>query len=55
MHEGVPGMLQEFNHALHLIAAAFWAGGLLPLLMREARQIERRSDAIRAIDALFAL
>ena len=51
MHEGVPGMLQQFNHALHLSAAAFWAGGLLPLLilMREARQIERRSDAIRSM------
>ncbi|MEZ3498900.1 copper homeostasis membrane protein CopD [Pantoea sp. KPR_PJ] len=51
MHDGMSGILQPVNHAVHLIAAAFWAGGLLPLLilMREARQIDRRSDAIRAM------
>lgn len=51
MHEGMQGMLQQASHALHLTAAAFWAGGLLPLLilMGEARQIDRRSDAIRAM------
>jgi len=51
MREGLAGALQQANHALHLIGAAFWAGGLLPLLilMREARQIDRRSDAIRAM------
>ncbi|MCG7388185.1 copper homeostasis membrane protein CopD [Pantoea sp. ACRSB] len=51
MREGVLGALQQSNHALHLIGAAFWAGGLLPLLilMREARQIDRRSDAIRTM------
>lgn len=51
MREGMTGALQQINHALHLVGAAFWAGGLVPLLilMREARQIDRRSDAIRAM------
>ncbi|MBD9659037.1 copper homeostasis membrane protein CopD [Pantoea sp. PNT03] len=51
MRDGWPGLLQQGNHALHLIAAAFWAGGLLPLLllMREARQIAYRTDAIRCM------
>lgn len=51
MREGAVGALQQANHALHLIDAAFWTGGLLPLLilMREARQIDRRSDAIRTM------
>jgi Putative copper export protein len=51
MRDGLPGLLQQINHALHLIAAAFWTGGLLPLLllMREARQITYRTDAIRCM------
>ncbi|WP_343552642.1 copper homeostasis membrane protein CopD [Pantoea sp.] len=51
MREGWPGVLQQANHSLHLISAAFWAGGLLPLLvlMREARQSEFRIDAIRCM------
>lgn len=51
MRDGLPGFLQQSNHALHLIAAAFWTGGLLPLLlmMREARQIAFRTDAIRCM------
>lgn len=51
MRDGVPGLLQQINQAMHLIAAAFWVGGLLPLLllMREARQIDRRTDAIRTM------
>lgn len=51
MRDGWPGLFQQLNHALHLIAAAFWTGGLLPLLllMREARQIDRRTDAIRTM------
>lgn len=51
MRDDWPGLLQQLNHALHLIAAAFWTGGLLPLLllMREARQIDRRTDAIRTM------
>jgi putative copper resistance protein D len=51
MRDGWPGLFQQLNHALHLIAAAFWTGGLVPLLllMREARQIDRRTDAIRTM------
>lgn len=51
MREGIAGALQQLNHALHLVGAAFWAGGLLPLLilMREAERSARRSDAIRAM------
>ncbi|MFS2225543.1 copper homeostasis membrane protein CopD [Pantoea sp. B65] len=51
MLEGWPGALQRINHAIHLIASAFWVGGLLPLLlmMADARDIALRSDAIRAM------
>ncbi len=51
MRDGLPGLLQQINQGMHLIAAAFWVGGLLPLLllMREARQIDRRTDAIRTM------
>ncbi|SFN26624.1 putative copper resistance protein D [Candidatus Pantoea varia] len=51
MRDGWPGLLQQINQAMHLIAAAFWVGGLLPLLllMHEARQIDRRTDAIRTM------
>lgn len=51
MRDGLPGLLQQCNQAMHLIAATFWVGGLLPLLllMREARQIDRRTDAIRTM------
>lgn len=51
MRERWLGWLQQSNHALHLIGVAFWGGGLFPvlLLMREARQIAFRADAIRAM------
>lgn len=32
MHDGVTGIVQRANHAAHLLAAASWLGGLLPLL-----------------------
>lgn len=32
MHDGVPGAIQQINHALHLVCAAAWFGGLLPVL-----------------------
>lgn len=32
MREGVPGVLQRFNHAIHLLCAATWMGSLLPLV-----------------------
>jgi putative copper resistance protein D len=51
MLDGWPGTLQRINHAAHLIGAAFWTGGLLPLLwlMRDVRQPVWRSDAIRTM------
>ncbi|EKA9242968.1 copper homeostasis membrane protein CopD [Salmonella enterica] len=32
MRDGVPGTLQQINHALHLLCAAAWFGGLLPVV-----------------------
>ncbi|EOD1041798.1 copper homeostasis membrane protein CopD [Citrobacter farmeri] len=32
LHSGVIGALQQTNHALHLICAAAWFGGLLPVM-----------------------
>ncbi|KIS42295.1 copper homeostasis membrane protein CopD [Kosakonia radicincitans] len=32
MREGAMGVLQRGNHALHLLCAAMWIGGLLPVL-----------------------
>lgn len=51
MHGGREGALHHINHALHLFAASFWTGGLLPLLfvMRMARQSDLRGDAIRTM------
>ncbi|PIF21748.1 copper homeostasis membrane protein CopD [Candidatus Pantoea floridensis] len=51
MRDSWTGVLQQANHALHLIAAAFWAGGLVPLLllMRDARHTAFRRDAIRCM------
>lgn len=51
MLDGGTGVLQRANQAVHLISAAFWAGGLLPvaMLMREARQQTTRYDAISTL------
>lgn len=32
-HDGVAGIFHRFNHAVHLLSASFWVGGLLPLLV----------------------
>jgi putative copper resistance protein D len=32
MRDGVPGVLQQINHAVHLLCAAAWFGGLLPFI-----------------------
>ncbi len=50
MREGALGVLQRGNHALHLLCAAMWIGGLLPVLfcMRLARG-QWRSAAITAM------
>lgn len=51
MLDGWAGGMQRINQMVHLISAAFWAGGLLPvlLLMREARGVSHRYDAIRTL------
>lgn len=33
LHAGELGVLHRVNHAVHLLSAAFWVGGLLPLLV----------------------
>ncbi|PIJ51465.1 hypothetical protein BL250_05420 [Erwinia sp. OLTSP20] len=33
MYDGVAGTLQRINQCVHLTAAAFWSGGLVPLVM----------------------
>lgn len=49
--DGIPGMFQRTNQAMHLIAAAFWAGGLLPVLlvMTDTRHPSLRQPAIRTL------
>ncbi|MFK3840806.1 copper homeostasis membrane protein CopD [Serratia sp. NPDC087055] len=51
MHEGILGVLHRFNHALHLLAAGYWFGSLLPLLvcLRYLAQPQSRSDAITTL------
>ncbi|NIC25461.1 copper homeostasis membrane protein CopD [Serratia plymuthica] len=48
MHGGALGALHRFNHALHLVAAGYWFGSLLPLLicLRYLAQPQWRSDAV---------
>ncbi|MBK0031664.1 copper homeostasis membrane protein CopD [Erwinia sp. S43] len=49
--DGWLGALQRGNQIVHLLAAAFWAGGLWPvaLLMREARNATWRYEAIKTM------
>lgn len=51
MREGFVGGLQRLNHAIHLLSAGWWVGGLLPLLvcMRMARRPRWRAAAITAM------
>ncbi|OMQ24396.1 copper homeostasis membrane protein CopD [Serratia oryzae] len=51
MHAGALGVLHRFNHALHLLAASYWFGCLLPLLacLRYLVQPQWRSDALVAL------
>lgn len=51
MHEGGLGVLHRFNHALHLLAAGYWFGSLLPLLvcLRYLAQPQSRNDAITTL------
>lgn len=48
MLDGWMGVFQRANQMVHLLSAAFWAGGLLPVvcLMREARRPAFRYPAI---------
>ncbi|CAI0822435.1 Inner membrane protein YebZ [Serratia proteamaculans] len=51
MHEGALGALHRVNHALHLLAAGYWFGSLLPLLvcLRYLAQPQSRSDAVTTL------
>ncbi|ALB55329.1 copper homeostasis membrane protein CopD [Cronobacter universalis] len=51
MHEGLAGALQRLCYALHVLCAAWWFGGLVPLLMlmRMAKEATWRADAITAM------
>lgn len=48
MYDGMLGILQCINQSIHLISAAFWIGGLVPLtvIMRAAYRESSRCDAI---------
>lgn len=50
MRDGWVGTFQRTNHTLHLLAAAYWFGGLLPLLacLRQCRG-PRRTEAITTL------
>ncbi|CAI0761929.1 copper homeostasis membrane protein CopD [Serratia quinivorans] len=51
MHDGALGVAHRFNHALHLLAAGYWFGSLLPLLvcLRYLAQPQSRSDAVTTL------
>ena len=51
MQDGFIGGLQRINHAVHMLSAAFWAGGLLPLVvcMGLASKASWRQAAISAM------
>lgn len=51
MHDGLTGLVHRLNHGLHLLAVAWWVGGLLPMLvcMRMAHKPHWRDAAIAAM------
>ncbi|CAI0714974.1 Inner membrane protein YebZ [Serratia quinivorans] len=51
MHDGALGVAHRFNHALHLLAAGYWFGSLLPLLvcLRYLAQPQIRSEAVTTL------
>lgn len=51
MHDNALGTLHRINHVLHLLAAGYWLGSLLPLLvcLRYLAQPQWRSDAIKTL------
>lgn len=51
MRASAPGVFQRINHAIHLLSAAWWVGGLPPLLvcMQMARKPRWRIPAMTAM------
>jgi putative copper resistance protein D len=51
MQMGAEGVLHRANHALHLMAAGAWIGGLVPFAMclRAYQRDDLRKDAVRAM------
>ncbi len=51
MQTGAEGVLHRANHAVHLMAAGAWIGGLVPFVMclRAYERDDLRKDAVRAI------
>jgi copper resistance protein D len=51
MQMGAEGVLHRANHAIHLIAAGAWIGGLVPFAMclRAYQRDDLRKDAVRAM------
>ena len=51
MQTGAEGVLHRANHAIHLMAAGAWIGGLVPFVMcvRAYERDDLRKDAVRAM------
>jgi copper resistance protein D len=51
MQSGAEGVLHRANHAVHLVAAGAWIGGLVPFVMclRACERGDLRKDAVRAM------
>jgi putative copper resistance protein D len=51
MQSGAEGVLHRANHAVHLVAAGAWIGGLVPFVMclRAHARDDLRKDAVRAM------
>ena len=51
MQTGAEGVLHRVNHAVHLLAAGAWIGGLVPftLCLRAYDRDDLRKDAVRAM------
>ncbi|WP_380177654.1 copper homeostasis membrane protein CopD [Kalamiella sp. sgz302252] len=51
MLDGIAGWLQRANQIVHLLSAAFWAGGLIPvaILMRDMSRFPASYDAVRTL------
>jgi copper resistance protein D len=51
MQSGAEGVLHRANHAVHLVAAGAWVGGLVPFVMclRAYERDDLRKDAVRAM------